>query len=123
MLFDTHFAHRDEDDAARTRSAQLLLAKVTAIAGRLPVIVTGDLNARPESDAYRTIAARLGDAWARATTRQGPALTFHDFTGMPDRRIDYVFVRGFRAVTARVVTDARAGRYPSDHFPVMAVLR
>lgn len=50
-------------------------------------------------------------------------MTFHDLTGTPDRRIDYVFVRGFTPVSARVVTDQRDGRYPSDHFPVVVELR
>jgi endonuclease/exonuclease/phosphatase family metal-dependent hydrolase len=123
VFFDTHFPHRDSDAIARTKAAGVLLARMRRIAGQLPVVVTGDLNAQPDSEAYRAFAATLADAWARAPQRSGPVLTFHDFTGTPDRRIDYVFVRGFRPVAARVATDHRGPRYPSDHFPVVVDLR
>ncbi|MEH3041580.1 MAG: endonuclease/exonuclease/phosphatase family protein [Sphingomonas paucimobilis] len=123
VLFDTHFPHRDVDAPARTKAAAVLLARMGRIAGRLPVVVTGDLNAQPDSAAYRVFADGLTDAWQRAPRRSGPALTFHDFTGTPDRRIDYVFVRGLRPIAARVATDHRGARYPSDHFPVVVDLR
>lgn len=123
VLFDTHFPHRDVDAVARTRAAELLLARMQTIADGLPVIVTGDLNATADSDAYRRFADVLTDAWETAPKREGPASTFHDFTGTPDRRIDYVFVRGFVPVAARVATDQRGGRYPSDHFPLVVDLQ
>ncbi|WP_052134487.1 endonuclease/exonuclease/phosphatase family protein [Sphingomonas sp. 37zxx] len=122
VLFNTHFAHRAEDDAARTCSARLLLARMPMIAGKLPAIVTGDLNALPTTDAYRAMAGGMTDAWTAAAARIGPAMTYHDFTGVADRRIDYIFVRDFTSVTARVPTDHRGGHYPSDHFPVVADL-
>lgn len=122
-LFDTHFAHRDIDDAARRKSAELLVSRIPAIAGTLPVVVTGDMNATPDSAAYVTFATTLRDAWTTAPTREGPNQTFHAFTGKADRRIDYVFVRGFTPVSATVVTYNRAGRYASDHFPVVVTLR
>lgn len=123
VLFDTHFAHRDEDADARARSARVLLARMRRIAGTLPVVVTGDLNARPDSIAYRVMTDVLTDAWTSAATRIGPETTFHDFTGKPDRRIDYIFTRGFTALSTTVMTDHRGERYPSDHFPVAARLR
>ncbi|KZE13705.1 endonuclease [Sphingomonas hankookensis] len=122
VLFDTHFPHRDVDAVARTRAAEVLLGRMRGIAGRLPVVVTGDLNAQPDSAAYRVFTGALTDAWQQAPKRSGPVLTFHDFTGTPDRRIDYVFVRGLRPVSARVATDHRGPRYPSDHFPVVVDL-
>ncbi|MGW8188671.1 endonuclease/exonuclease/phosphatase family protein [Sphingomonas hankookensis] len=122
VLFDTHFPHRDVDAVARTRAAEVLLGRMRGIAGRLPVVVTGDLNAQPDSAAYRVFTGALTDAWQQAPRRSGPVLTFHDFTGTPDRRIDYVFVRGLRPVSARVATDHRGPRYPSDHFPVVVDL-
>lgn len=123
VLFDTHFAHRDEDDGARERSATLVLERVRSIAGELPVVLTGDMNATPDSKAYRILADRLTDAWATAATRLGPDRTFHDFTGQADRRIDYVFTRGFTALQAEVRTDHVGTTYGSDHFPVLVTLR
>lgn len=49
-------------------------------------------------------------------------MTFHDFTGTPDRRIDYLFLRGFRADAIATDTWHRGKTYPSDHFPVRATL-
>jgi endonuclease/exonuclease/phosphatase family metal-dependent hydrolase len=123
VLFDTHFAHRDEDDGARERSAALLLTKLAPIAGKLPIVLTGDMNATPDSAAYRLLAGRLTDAWVASPVRVGPDRTFHDFTGMADRRIDYIFVRGFTPLRAEVRTDHSGKLYPSDHFPVVADLR
>lgn len=123
VLFDTHFAHRDEDDVARERSAGLLLRELEPIAGKLPVVLTGDMNATPDSKAYHTLAEHLTDAWATAPVRRGPERTFHDFTGRPDRRIDYIFVRGFTALSATVRTDHVGAIYGSDHFPVVAALQ
>ena len=57
-----------------------------------------------------------------AKRREGPEMTFHDFTGTPDRRIDYLFLRGFRADAIATDTWHRGKTYPSDHFPVRATL-
>lgn len=123
VLFDTHFAHRDEDDGARERSAALVLANLASIAGALPIVLTGDMNATPDSAAYRLLAGRLTDAWVASPVRVGPDRTFHDFTGTADRRIDYIFVRGFTPLRVEVRTDHSGRLYPSDHFPVVAELR
>ncbi len=123
VLFDTHFAHRDEDTVARERSAALLLEQMARIAGNLPIVLTGDMNATPDSQAYSKLAGRLTDAWATAPVREGPERTFHDFTGLPDRRIDYIFLRGFTSLRAEVRTDHAGTIFPSDHFPVLAELQ
>jgi endonuclease/exonuclease/phosphatase family metal-dependent hydrolase len=49
-------------------------------------------------------------------------MTFHDFTGTPDRRIDYLFLRGFTADTVTTDSYHRGRTYPSDHFPVEALV-
>ncbi|MCT8003644.1 endonuclease/exonuclease/phosphatase family protein [Sphingomonas sanguinis] len=122
LFLDTHLPHRDEDAEARDRAARLILSRLPALARDMPIIVAGDMNARPESAAYRTLAAALTDAWTSAAKREGPDKTFHDFTGTADRRIDYLFVRGFRAEAIAVDRWHRGTTYPSDHFPVRATL-
>src|SRR5688500_16527496 len=71
---NTHFDHIGEQ--ARQESARLIRRRLAAIAGGAPVIVTGDLNADPQSVAYRVFtrdtvdaAAPLGDAFS--TSRAG----------------------------------------------------
>jgi endonuclease/exonuclease/phosphatase family metal-dependent hydrolase len=123
LMIDTHFANRDdEDEEARRRSADLIAARLPALAQGLPVILTGDFNAAPESVAHRRLAAVLADAWDTAPSRQGPTGTFHDFTGTPQQRIDYIMTRGFTARDAQVLTTHDRPHYPSDHFPVIADL-
>lgn len=123
LLLDTHLANRDSEDAvARQRSAALIARRLPALAHGLPIVLTADLNAVPDSAAHRRLTALLTDVWEQAELRAGPAGTFHDFTGVPGDRIDYILVRGFRPVSARVLTDHDGARYPSDHFPVVADL-
>nr|WP_246348344.1 endonuclease/exonuclease/phosphatase family protein [Sphingomonas aerophila] len=122
VFVDTHFAHRDQDAHARQQAASLILARLPQIAANLPLILAGDLNAAPSSAAYSSLADNFTDAWAASKSRLGPDKTFHDFTGIAQERIDYLFLRGFRP--EEVVTDtSHVGTvYPSDHFPVRAKL-
>ncbi|WP_233150945.1 endonuclease/exonuclease/phosphatase family protein [Sphingomonas mollis] len=122
VLLNTHFPYRDQDEAAREKAARLIAARLPAIAGTDPVVLTGDFNTTPDSRAHATLAATLTDVWTAAPGRTGPAETFHDFTGKPDRRIDWIFVRGFTVRGATTLTDHAGDRYPSDHFPVVADL-
>jgi endonuclease/exonuclease/phosphatase family metal-dependent hydrolase len=68
------------------------------------------------------LTEHLEDAWLVARRRSGPENTFHDFTGKPDRRIDWILVRGFGVEGVRTVTTHEGKLYPSDHFPVVADL-
>lgn len=120
--FNTHLPYRAEDEGARTKGAALILKRIEAMAGDLPVVLTGDFNTIPGSAAYRTLGARLQDAWASAPKREGPAETFHNFTGTADKRIDWIFTRGFAIRRVRTITDHRGAVQTSDHFPVMAEL-
>lgn len=122
-LFNTHFPYRDEDAEARTRCARLLLARIRALPDDVPVVLTGDFNTGDDSEAYRVLTAELTDAWRAAPRRRGPEGTFHAFSGTPQRRIDWILVRGLEARSAETVTTHRGARYPSDHFPVVADLR
>jgi endonuclease/exonuclease/phosphatase family metal-dependent hydrolase len=122
FLFDTHLPYRDEDEPAREKGARLIAAKIGEIAGDAPVVLTGDFNTVPSSRTHAVLAERLRDAREAAPRVSGPAETFHGFTGKADRRIDWVFVRGFGVERYATVTDAQGGRYPSDHFPVLAEL-
>jgi endonuclease/exonuclease/phosphatase family metal-dependent hydrolase len=119
-LFNTHLPHRAEDEAASTQGAALIVRRISAVAGNGAVVLTGDFNTGPDSEAYRTLTARLPDT--RVATSQGPEGTFHGFTGTPGKRIDWILARGLRVVRSATLTDARGRQYPSDHFPIVADL-
>ena len=125
LLLNTHFDHRGEQ--ARTKSAQLVVDRVEQLAGPLPAIISGDFNAPPATDAYRTITASFSDSYHKSRAApHGPEGTFGGFVvgASPNvNRIDYVFVDEFIEVLRYgVLTDQWNGSYPSDHLPVMVEL-
>ena len=125
-VVNTHFDH--EVQASRERSAELLLARVAALEPRLPVVVTGDFNVdAPTDTVYRRLTApgALVDTWTAAGNAEPPVGTYHAFGGVERargaRRIDWILAGpGVRTLDAEIVTHARDGQYPSDHFPVVA---
>jgi endonuclease/exonuclease/phosphatase family metal-dependent hydrolase len=87
----------------------------------IDVIVTGDMNTPPGSAPIKALlAAGLVD------THEGckEIGTFHGFSGRPGRsRIDMVLVSPpVDVIRSAIITDKNpeTGRWPSDHFPVVA---
>src|SRR5687768_9136609 len=54
LHLNTHFDHMGEQ--ARQESARLIRRRLAALAGDLPIVLTGDLNAVPSSAAYRILS-------------------------------------------------------------------
>jgi len=119
-LLDTHFPYRDQDEDARSRSAHEIAAWIAKLPANVPVILTGDFNTGPDSETHKAVTATFKDAWIAAPKHEGPAETFHDFTGKATKRIDWILYRGVEANSVRTITVSKDGRYPSDHFPVQA---
>lgn len=126
-VFNTHFDHVGEE--ARHRSAQLLATRIVDITRGAPVILMGDFNAdaegSPPHDAL--VGPALRDSWTSATAaeRERGTGTFHGFSGQTRRgRIDWILTSpDLPCRDAGIDRTAYAGRYPSDHFPVWAVIR
>ena len=123
FLFNTHFDHQGAQ--ARTESAHLILAKIDTLAVDAPVVVTGDFNVEPTTEAYRVLIDGLADTRRQSLTPpHGPEETFWGFTvetGEEGRRIDYIFVSPeTRVQHYGVLTDHWNGHFPSDHLPVLA---
>jgi len=123
VLYDTHLPYREQDEAIRERCAALILKRIAALPASEPFVLTGDFNTGPDSGVHRMMTEHLQDAWLVAPRRSGPDKTFHDFTGTPDQRIDWILVRGFEVEDARTVTTHEGKLYPSDHFPAVADLK
>jgi len=122
--YNTHFAHRREDDAARLKSARLIVERASKIPAAVPFILTGDFNAPAAGEVHAEFARVWTDVWDKAPVRFGPTGTFNGFAGTSTGpRIDWIFVRGsVQPIQAHTVTLNEGGRYPSDHFPVFAVV-
>ncbi|MCM8730513.1 endonuclease/exonuclease/phosphatase family protein [Hephaestia sp. GCM10023244] len=121
-MYDTHLPYRDEDEDARTKGATLILSRIKALPPGVPFVMTGDFNTGPESAAHTLLTTELKDARETVANPQGPAETFHNFTGTPDHRIDWILYRGFTALGQQTITTHRGKVYPSDHFPLTAEL-
>lgn len=126
-LFNTHFDHMGV--AARKNSATLIRKKIDELTKNDPVIVTGDFNASPDSDPYRTMIGNEGKKLlndAAAVSRQkhyGPKGTFTGFNVLanPADPIDFIFVsRDVRVERHATLSETVNGRLPSDHYPVLA---
>jgi endonuclease/exonuclease/phosphatase family metal-dependent hydrolase len=127
--FNTHldaFSSR-----ARLNGAKLLRLRMASIARGLPVLVTGDFNADAGSDPYRELTGSksttvLTDTFRAINANVKGDGTRHAFRGgRGGPRIDWILASSsaFRTIDADI-DHTRAGiMFPSDHFPVTAVLR
>lgn len=129
FVFNTHFDHKGE--TARAESAKIILKKVKEIAGKKPVIVTGDFNSTPNDDPYKIITDtgnpyRLTDSKTVCVTpHYGPTGTFNDFKSKETSNdpIDYIFIRGkVRVLKHTTLSQSWQGHFSSDHFPVFATI-
>ncbi|RPE14061.1 endonuclease/exonuclease/phosphatase family protein [Chitinophaga lutea] len=128
--FNTHFDHIGK--VARRESAKLLLKKVQEIAGKTPVVITGDFNATPTDEPIQVIVnqqdpQRLTDAKAISKTpHYGPNSTFNSFRAhdIGNEPIDYIFLKGNWGVNKHAtISQTWKGLFASDHFSVVAELR
>jgi len=124
IIFNTHFDHIGVQ--ARIESAKLIKQKIQELAPKLPVILTGDLNVTPETEAIETIKSFLIDTKeVTVEPPYGPIGTFNDFNfnSILKRKIDYIFVnKGFKVQKFAVLSDSKDQKYYSDHLPVYAKL-
>ncbi|HCN82498.1 MAG TPA: endonuclease [Sphingobacteriaceae bacterium] len=123
-MFNVHFDHQGV--VARVESAKLMIAKIKAIAGTDPVLFTGDLNGGRESEWYKYIASSglVKDSHSLAQYPYENNASFNSFrTPRGMEAIDHIFLtKQFSVKKWGILTDTYFGKYPSDHFPVMAVV-
>ena len=123
-FFNVHLDHQSQP--SRERSAELLLRRIEARAFPAePVIVTGDFNAGEDNPAIQTMLAGKAfvDTYRVLHPEAKHVVTFSGFKMEPidGPKIDYVLVQpGTEVLSADIIRTARDGRYPSDHFPVVA---
>ena len=126
-VFNTHLTLRRGQ--RQIDSAKRIAGRVAALPAGSAVVVTGDFNAIAEiSETWLAATGRgLQDAWLLAGERIGPPRTSNDFRP-PELanpgRIDWILVGGpVRVRSVETIIDHDDGRYPSDHYPVVAQLQ
>ncbi len=110
---------------------KLVLRKIAEIAGKSPVILTGDFNATPDDEPIQILVdaknpARVIDAEKISQNgHYGPYSSFNGFTREQDgKHIDYIFVKNGPSVLQHTThSETWENKYPTDHFPVSAVIR
>jgi endonuclease/exonuclease/phosphatase family metal-dependent hydrolase len=131
--YNMHLDH--ESQPSREKSMDLLVQRInTRRFPDEPVIVTGDFNAGEANTAVHTL---VGAPMRAATDPPAPFVdtfrvlhpsetevgTFTAFVlgATKGDKIDYVLVQpGTTVLSAAIIRTSRNGRYPSDHFPVVA---
>ncbi|MCO6358422.1 endonuclease/exonuclease/phosphatase [Roseivirga pacifica] len=122
-LFNTHFDH--VGNKARVESAKLIAAKIDEFTEEdAPVILTGDFNLTPDTEAMTKLRDYLQDgALAKSTDLQGPIGTFSGFKldAPLDRRIDYIYSKNVTVNAYKHLDTKRPnGLWVSDHLPVVS---
>jgi len=134
LVFNVHLDHRSEP--SRQKSIALLADRAHALMRKLPaepprVILTGDFNCGESSPAIQYITGRKGNAPVQLVDTfrvlhpdaRGSG-TFNAWLGVTaGPKIDYVLtLPGAKVLHAAILHDNEGGRFPSDHFPVVAEL-
>jgi endonuclease/exonuclease/phosphatase family metal-dependent hydrolase len=126
---NTHWDHRGNQ--ARIESGKLIRGWLTEHAAKKPIILTGDFNVNEDHEGYQALVSesgrgpRLTDVYRQVHPKpRAEESTFGNFTGnRRGKRIDFILATpDFTAGQATIVHTNDNGRYPSDHYPVTAVL-
>ncbi|WP_313189449.1 endonuclease/exonuclease/phosphatase family protein [Sphingobacterium sp.] len=125
IFMNTHFDHVGIE--ARRESAKLILAKAKEFAKDLPLILTGDFNIDETNEAYFTLAKSgvVQDVYDLAKIKYEPNSSFNAWGKniQEKARIDHIFLtKPFTVRKYGILTDTYMGKFPSDHFPVIAEL-
>ena len=130
LFFNTHFDH--ESSLAQVQSARLLRKKIRSLAGSSPVILTGDFNVprhtRPFQILLETPETRvpgLADSFRSfKDNHRKPLGSFHGFgTVDPPVFIDWILISTTFTVLHADIDMHDSPLYPSDHYPVLAVVQ
>ena len=129
-VFNTHFDHISW--FARKLSAQTILKYIRDYNSKdpLPVILTGDFNAKPYSKAIKMLITSneyvsLNNIFTAFDISDTYINTYHGFSDRLSKYpIDYIFFSNdFVVNDFQILKNKPNGEYPSDHFPILARLQ
>lgn len=124
-VFNTHLDHMSSE--ARTKGIRLIVERINkmCVPYGIPAVLAGDFNCGPESDVICILNQEgLYNVYS-AIKEKEVGCTWHDFNGgETGEPIDYIFVTPeVRVTSAHVDRRMYYGRYPSDHYPVVACIQ
>lgn len=126
LVLNTHFDHVGL--TAKKESAKLIVETIKKMTdmNNFPVVLMGDLNAEPDSQVLQILLSKLTDSQNSAEKIiYGPDFTYNGFLPSINhkRRIDYLLINGLKVMKSATIDDQWQGKYPSDHFPVIADIK
>ena len=122
-VLNTHLDHMSVP--SRIKSAEALIAKIKSFKNKAPVIITGDFNSGENEETIQSIENfGMIDSYRSLHPKSAHEGTFNGFTGDDTKdKIDFIFAsKDFKAIKSEIIKTNKNGKYPSDHFPVTAVL-
>ncbi|MEA2733969.1 MAG: hypothetical protein QOE14_420 [Humisphaera sp.] len=130
VMLNTHLDHRGKQ--ARIEGTKLIVRRLVEISDGLPIILTGDLNSRLETEPYRLLTQPLRDA--RLVSRSGHTGPIETFTGFhghprppgrpPTVTLDYILISpAVEVLRTETLMDDWEGRQMSDHRALLADLQ
>ncbi|MBQ4288657.1 MAG: endonuclease/exonuclease/phosphatase family protein [Clostridia bacterium] len=120
VSMNTHFGFGDD---CQIKSARILKDYADRFAD-LPLFITGDFNARPESHAYKEMTKHFRDVNAMVLNDWGD--TYHGYyvSEDPPEHIDYCFINDHvEPISERVIREKVDGYFPSDHYGLQIELK
>jgi len=120
---NTHF---DYEPAAIDGDARCLRRWLDQVGRNTPLVVTGDFNADKASAAYRLLTGdnALIDAFRQVHPHGQDETTYHAYGREEERAaIDWILASDhFRVLEAQIDRTREGALFPSDHYPITAVL-
>ena len=131
LAINTHFDHRGV--TARIEAAKLIRNFALNKGGDLPILITGDFNSQPDSEPYRILQGLESNekSWVDAYVEywkgrgaEAESGTTNSFKIRPAKsRIDWIFHSSpLRVREAQIDRSHQAPVFPSDHYPMTAIL-
>jgi endonuclease/exonuclease/phosphatase family metal-dependent hydrolase len=135
-VYNTHYDYKSEE--ARQRAAKLVMDRLADRKDKdAPVIIMGDMNCGEKSPAIRYMQGepmilggiehkppcRLIDSFRTVNPDAADVGTYNGFKKPGKEKIDFIFVsEPMKPLSSQIIRTQRNGRYPTDHFPVEAVI-
>jgi endonuclease/exonuclease/phosphatase family metal-dependent hydrolase len=123
-VFNVHFDHQSQ--ISREKSSHMLVDKIAKLPKDPSVILTGDFNCGEENLAIKKIiSSGFVDTYRNKYNKGNDEGTFNSFKGdSSGEKIDFIFVtKDFQIESAKIDKYNQNGKYPSDHFPVVAIIK